>query len=153
MKKNSLLYILLAFLILVNGFFVLTHLRKPAKRFMGPEAFIVKELKFDDSQIKKFNELTREHHETLKDLGDTTRDLKENLLSSTTDGSIIEHEIDSIIDLLGEKQKEKEKAMYNNMKAIHDLCNEEQKQKFQHIIRDAMHRNGAHEGDRPPPPH
>ncbi len=120
---------------------------------MGPEAFIARELRFDDSQIKKFDELTIAYHETMKDLGDTTRDLKENLLNSTTDDSIVEHEIDSIINLLGEKQKEKEKAMYNNMKAIHDLCNEEQKLKFQHIIRDAMRRNIEHEGDRPPPPH
>ena len=62
MKKNTILYILLAFLIIANGFFLVNYLgrsRKPDGQ-KGPGDFIVKELNFDASQMERFHLLNEE---------------------------------------------------------------------------------------------
>ena len=63
MKKNGALYVLLAFLIIANGFFLFLFLSKPSKNGGNPENFIAKELKFDEQQLEKFRELNEIHND------------------------------------------------------------------------------------------
>jgi protein CpxP len=169
MKKNLLLYILLIFLIVVNGFFLYNYLgmtattsknNKNDQRNNGPENFIVKALKFDKEQMAKLEDINIGHHEAMVDTSDEVKVLKDKLRSLITKEDVSDTEIDSILNVLGEKEKAHEKMMFNHLRAIRDICTDKQKQRFEKIIKDAMRGgprpggagpNNGREGQLPPP--
>ena len=53
MIKNKILYVLLAFLIIANGFFLYDYLGKPDRNGPrnNPQQFIVKELNFNQASV------------------------------------------------------------------------------------------------------
>ena len=83
MKKNLILYILLVFLIVVNGFFLFNYMgnsnKNKQKGPKGPGNFIVKELGFNEDQLKQFREKSRGHHQAMMDLSDNIKNLKDEL--------------------------------------------------------------------------
>jgi len=150
MKKNLLLYILLAFLLVVNGFFLFNHLAKPDRKGpRGPGDFMVKELQFNEDQLHSFNELNGEHHRKMRLLSNDLRKLKDELFSKISVTSIDVNVIDSLTTLIGKKEKEKETEIFNHFRNIQDICTKKQKEKFKMIIKDALHRGGD-KGQRPP---
>lgn len=169
MKKNLLLYVLLVFLIVVNGFFLFNYLGTSDKtenrnRPKGPANFIVKELNFNDEQMLQFERVNRKHHHEMRRISDDIKQLKDALFNKISEVSINENAIDSITTLIGEKVKEKDIEAFYHFKSIQELCNDEQKEKFKRIINDALHkqgrkdnrpplRNGDGEHRRPPPRH
>lgn len=154
MKKNTILYILLIFLIVVNGFFLFNYMGKGnGKNQLEPQRdkdFIVKELGFNKTQLAQFRENSVGHHETIMRLNDEVKILKDELFSNLTDNSISDVAIDSISDLVCEKEKELDKEVFSHFKMIQELSNDKQKEKFKIIIMDAL-RQGD-QGNRPPPP-
>ena len=103
MKKNLVLYILLVFLIAVNGFFLFNYIGKNGnngqKGTKGPENFILKELGFNDAQLEQFREKSQGHHETMINMSDDIRDLKDELFDNLSKDSVNESTIDSITHL------------------------------------------------------
>lgn len=143
MKKNLLLYILLAFLIGVNGFFLFNYLGKPGiKGSRGPENFIVKELKFDESQLDKFKTIGNKHHKKMRIISDEIGELKDALFNKISDTSLNNQEIDSIITLIGRKERDKETEVFYHLRAIQELCNDEQKKRFNDIVKNARRPRG-----------
>ncbi|MFK7781754.1 Spy/CpxP family protein refolding chaperone [Psychroserpens sp.] len=162
MKKNLALYILLIFLIVVNGFFLMNYLGKPVhKKTKGKqENFIVRELKFDDTQKQKFEALEIEHHRRMRQILDGEKEVKDELFSRFSDDTINESVVDSLTNQLGKITKNKELELFHHFNAIHGLCNDNQREQFSRLLKGALHRNsnGApppdrrREGNRPPPP-
>ncbi|WP_303316035.1 hypothetical protein Q4Q34_13175 [Flavivirga abyssicola] len=169
MKKNVLLYVLLVFLVVVNGFFLFNYLggsnkieSKNGPRGKDPANFIVKELNFSEDQMFQFEILGREHHHEMRRIGHNIKELKETLFNHIYDESLNEKTIDSITSLIGEEVKKRDIETFYHFKDIEALCNEKQKGKFKKIITEALHKGGRHEqrpplrrGDddhRPPPP-
>ncbi len=155
MKKNLVLYILLIFLIAVNGFFLFNYIGKNGnngqKGPKGPEKFIVKELGFNEAQLEQFREKSQGHHEAMMNMSDDIRGLKDELFDNLSNDSVKESTIDSITSLIGKKQKAKEEEAFYHFKMIREICNDKQKEKFKNIIRDALHRGGLR-GQMPPLP-
>ncbi|NRD19731.1 hypothetical protein HNV08_06695 [Winogradskyella eckloniae] len=165
MKKNTILYILLVFLIAVNGFFLFNHIgyepTNDPKKSQQNKEFIVEELGFNASQTKEFKEKSKGHHKTMMRLTDDVRKLKDELFGTLSDETINEATIDSISNLICEIEKEKEKEIFYHFKMIRDIANAEQREKFNTILLDALRQgdrgnrpppqDGA-EGHRPPPP-
>ncbi|NMH86698.1 Spy/CpxP family protein refolding chaperone [Flavivirga algicola] len=156
MKKNALLYVLLLFLIVVNGFFLFNYLGGSNKtennnqpKGKGPVGFIVKELNFDEDQMFQLEDLNREHHHIMRGIGGEIKQLKEALFNQIFDKSSSENSIDSITSMIGEKIKERDIETFYHLKAIEALCNEQQKEKFKKIINEALHKEGRKE-QRPP---
>lgn len=153
MKKNVLLYILLAFLIVVNGFFLYNYMGIGNKEKQnGPQKpgdFIVKELGFNKSQLEQFRTLNKTHHQKMRHLSDDVRKLKEGLFDELSETTINNKLIDSITSLIGEKEKEKEAEIFYHFYSIQKICNAKQKEKFNNIIIDALHK-GRGEEQRPP---
>ncbi|WP_055444800.1 periplasmic heavy metal sensor [Lacinutrix himadriensis] len=153
MKKNTVLYILLVFLIVVNGFFLFNYMGKSndnkAEGRKDPMSFLRKELKFNAAQLEKLQTINATHHEKMMRTSDDLRDLKDALLNNISNASVDEKAIDSITRLIGDKQANLEKEVYYHFNSIHDLCDEKQKVKFKKIIKDAL-RRGGDEGGRPP---
>ncbi len=136
------------------------------RSFDGPEDsrrdknFIVKELGFNAKQLEEFNEKSKGHHETMTRFSEEIRILKDQLFSSLTDDNVQVATIDSISSLICDIETLKEKEVFYHFKMIQDIADDEQKEKFKSILKDALRRgdnenrpppNGA-EGHRPPPP-
>ena len=163
MKKNLPLYILLVFLIIVNGFFLYNYLSPTIAKSndtvkgsgnAGPSEFIVKALKFDDEQMKQFEAINSGHHERMIKASEETRIFKDQLGRLILKDNVSEAEMDSILNLLGEKEMAHEKLMFSHLRAIRNICTEEQKQRFEQIIRDALRGGlgGKRQGGGGPPP-
>ncbi len=155
MKKNIILYVLLIFLIISNGFFVFNYIGKKYDRNprdpQGNKNFIVKELGFNDAQLKQFEKRSKGHHQMIMELSDEMRVLKDELFDKLSDDSVTQITIDSMTSLIGQKAKQKDAEAFRHFKMIRDLCNEKQKEKFKIIIKDALHKGGE-QGQMPPPP-
>lgn len=164
MKKNLLLYILLAFLVLMNGFFLFKHFNtadKNGPRGPRPSNFIAKQLEFDTTQLQKFEKLESAHREDIKAILYNLRELKDSLFDRLSDETVNTLEIDSIAALIANTEKTKELETFRFFKAVGELCNENQKVRFNSIVKDALRRQGpppgrngppGGPGDRPPPP-
>lgn len=147
MNKNILLYILLVFLIVVNGFFLFNFLGdskdKPNEvERKRPMDFIVKVLEFDDNQIQQFQKLNEEHHQSIRKYNEDTKNLKDELFTLITAEDVSNTKIDSIIGLLGANEQEREKSIFYNLRDIQSICNDKQKLNFQKIIKDALRKSG-----------
>ncbi|MDO6596716.1 hypothetical protein Q4512_07300 [Oceanihabitans sp. 2_MG-2023] len=154
MKKNTILYILLAFLILVNGFFLFNFLNNSStnqnKGAKDPIRFIKKELNFSDSQSKDFEILNNKHHAKMMQINDDLRGLKDALFNNMSNASVVnEITVDSITSLIGNKQKAIETEIFYHFKSLQDLCDDKQKEKLKKILKDALRRG---EGENRPPP-
>ncbi len=153
MKKNLPLYILLIFLIIVNGFFLYNYLGTGEKNAPNgqerPEDFLVQELGFDASQNEQFLALGEAHHQRMKGLSEDIRGLKDELFKGLSDVSLKNVNTDSIAGLIGEKEAAKDLEVYRHFNLVQELCNDEQKEKFSKIIKDALRRGARDQG--PPP--
>ncbi|MEM7602146.1 MAG: hypothetical protein AAF357_12110 [Verrucomicrobiota bacterium] len=166
MKRNLILYILLIFLVLVNGFFLYNYLgisiSDRPRKLEKPTDFIIKELDFNTAQLEQFRESNRVHNETMMRLSEDIRDLKNALFDKLSEASVDTNAIDSITSLLGQKEKEKRTNVFYHFKEIQTICDDKQREKFNRIISDALHNPGNREQNRsgprggnerrPPPP-
>jgi protein CpxP len=153
MKKNTILYILLVFLVLFNGFFLFNFLGEisadKGKETKDPMGFVKQQLNLNATQIETFEIINKEHHQKMMGFNDDLRALKDTLFNNISENSLEEESIDSIATLIGEKQKVKEIEIYDHFKSIQELCDAKQKEKFKKILKDAIRRG---DGNRPPPP-
>ncbi|WP_452229880.1 MULTISPECIES: hypothetical protein [unclassified Lacinutrix] len=153
MKKNTVLYILLVFLVLVNGFFLFNFLGEITSdkgiEARDPMGFVREQLNLSASQIETFEIINKEHHQKMMGFNDDLKALKDALFNNISENSLNKESIDSIATLIGEKQKVKEIEIYDHFKGIQELCNPKQKEKFKKILKDALRRG---DGNRPPPP-
>ncbi|BAO76798.1 hypothetical protein [Winogradskyella sp. PG-2] len=154
MKRNTILYILLVFLLVVNGFFLFNYIGKEnGNRLKEPRRnkdFIKKELGFNASQLEQFKDKSKGHENTMMRLSDDIRMLKDQLFDKIADASVEEITIDSLSSLICEKETEKEKEIFYHFKMIQDIFDNTQKEKFKSILKDALRRGDK--GNRPRPP-
>ncbi|WP_452218829.1 Spy/CpxP family protein refolding chaperone [Lacinutrix undariae] len=165
MKKNLILYILLVFLILANGFFLVNYLGRPEAHQgnKGPGDFLSKELNFDAAQMQEFKKLNKNHHKNIEDLLKELQELKHELFIRSyqdIEDAII---IDSIASRIGENEKQKDLLSFKYFKSIRALCNDTQKKEFKNLIEKSLkggervgapdhERRGRDENENPPPP-
>ena len=142
MTKNTILYVLLTFLIIANGFFLYDYLGKPDRNGprKNPEQFIVKELNFNTNQMQEFKGLGKNHRERMRRLDQEQKQLKNQLFSKISEKNINPLEIERISSLIGENNKNKDLEVFNHFRAIQEICNAPQKQKFKKIVMDALHK-------------
>ena len=148
MKKNTLLYLLLAVLIIMNGFFLFNYLGRPQHK--GPKEsgnFIVKELNFNALQLEQFKNLEDAHHLVMKNIGDAIKVNKDGLFSKITAPTINNHTVDSLIKEISNKQLLKEKELFKRLRGIYEICDENQKQRFSEIIKKARKFDGNGPGN------
>ena len=166
MKKNLPLYIMLVFLIVVNGFFMYrcmgdTPNKKPRKQQKTSD-FIIEELGFSYEQLEQFKVSNQDHNTVMRQLSEDIRDLKDELFNKLSNKSVDEKLIDSLTSLLGKKEKEKRTNVFYHFKEIQNICDSKQKEKFEKIIKEALHDGGKNNSppsileenktDKKPPP-
>jgi len=153
MKKHTILYLLLVVLILMNGFFLYNYLVRPEQK--GPREagnFIAKELNFNENQLQQFNALEEKHFEAMRFISEDVKSLKDELFLKITASDINETTVDSLIALISEKEQLKEKELFNHLRAMYELCDEQQKECFSLIIKKARRvDNQGPKGPKGPP--
>ena len=152
MTKNTILYVLLAFLFIANGFFLYDYLGKPDRDGPrnNPEQFIVKELNFNADQMQEFKGLGKNHRERMMRLDQEQKQLKDQLFSKVSEKNINPLEINSIGSLIGENNKNKDLEVFNHFRSIQEICDNNQKEKFKRIIMDALHKGASPRPGGPP---
>ncbi|QHI38869.1 hypothetical protein IMCC3317_42690 [Kordia antarctica] len=146
MKKNTLIYILLAFLVLMNGFFMVKIFGDSHPPNHNPGMFIAKELQFDEAQMNDFTKMNKTHHETMREISREVKELKDQLFDKLSETTVNETEINDITKRIGEKERQKDLKTFYHFKEVQKICTDEQRSKFNSIIQDALHRGGKKKG-------
>ncbi|WP_299526819.1 Spy/CpxP family protein refolding chaperone [Winogradskyella sp.] len=154
MKKQLPLYILLVFLIAVNGFFLYKFLGDSKENDLrgpkGPNSFITNRLNFNDTQLKEFNDLEQVHRKKMMSISEQIRATKDVLFDNISKAGVDTSLIDSITSVIGNYEKEKDMEIFRHFRAIYEICDESQKAKFNRLVKDALHRRPPPKGKRPP---
>ena len=143
MKKNTILYLLLLVLIIMNAFFLFNYLGRPEHK--GPKEsgdFIAKELNLNEQQLQQFNALETKHHTAMESISHDMRSLKDELFKKITAPTVNESIIDSLISSISKKEQLKEKELFLRLRNIYELCNAQQKEEFSAIIKKARRFDG-----------
>lgn len=154
MKKNLLLYILLAFLVLMNGFFLFKHFGasddKSPKR-LGPENFIAKQLELDGTQLVEFKKIDKAHREKMTLILDDIKGAKDELFDRLSDETVNDSIIDALATQIANKEKAKELQTFHFFRSLNQICTERQKERFKRILKDGLRRQGPPLGRNGPP--
>ncbi|NAS11661.1 Spy/CpxP family protein refolding chaperone [Poritiphilus flavus] len=149
MKKNLLLTVLLVFLIAMNAVLLFLLFNKSDNKQGPPHEFVVRQLNFSDEQTEQYHLLEQRFRERMRPVHHRTRELKDALFNSVTDENTSQVIVDSLTTLIGNLEKARDTEVFNHFRAIYDLCDSEQKQRFQKLIGNVMQRRGP--GGPPPP--
>lgn len=117
-----------------------------------PRDFVIRELKFSDEQVKKYDVLIQDHQRSMRQLRDDAMKLRQQLFSQLKNGSGAGINTDSLAQLIAGNQKQIELVTYNHFGQVRALCSDAQKADFDKIIEDVVQKmNGPGRGG--PPPH
>jgi protein CpxP len=133
--KSKLLPIILTILILLNGVLIFMLIKKPHQNKKNDRNFLTKQLEFTDIQNKKFISFDDFHKETMKGLDHKIRKHKDLLFNSFSDNTI---NIDSLSQIIGKLEGEKEGEVFRFFKSVRNICSKEQQQEFDNIINNAL---------------
>ena len=158
MKKNTLLYVLLVVLIAANGYFLYHQFGGKGKRGhdsermrQGPVHFIADRLEFSDAQKQQLEEMNVTHKEKIKSISSEIRQLKDELFNNVSQEIVEQKRIDSILDEISIRERAKDTEVYFHLRGIRGICDDAQKEKFERIMKDVVHKRG--ERGRKGPPH
>lgn len=121
-------------LLIVNLLLVtFIFLRKPPKHHPeGPKYIIIERLGFNENQIKEYESLIDEHRKQIRAADEKISSLKSELyLGLKTQNQ----STDSLINEIAVIQKEIENIHLSHFKDIQKLCNEEQQEKFDELLK------------------
>jgi hypothetical protein len=116
----------------------------------GPKEMIIHELGFNETQIKKYEELVEQHRSGMRNFDKKGREIRENYFKLMTSDSLDYKAKENFETAIAENQKSIEAFTFDHFRQVRVLCNEEQKKKFDKMIGEIMmHMRGPHG----PPPH
>ena len=167
-NKNKLLFVIIGILVILN---ILSLGALWLFRFKGPhhpppqeemhmqmnqppkdgKMFFEEELKLTKEQTEQFQKLRDEHFIKINTIQEDMHKLKDdmyNLLISKNPDSVKAAEIAGKIS---DKQKDLELATYSHFKKLRDLCTDEQKAKFDILIKEILNKMGPMKKDMPGP--
>jgi periplasmic protein CpxP/Spy len=127
----------------------------------GAFDFLTHELNLDESQIKQFDALRKEHHEEAMIIQEKSRKMHHrffDLLKNMPADSLVSAQL---ADSMAMCQKQMEMLTFNHFKKVRDICKPEQQKKFDEVINEALEMMAPHppkgprgpEGPPPPPEH
>lgn len=145
--KTKLFAVLIIVLVVLNGFLIYMLVAQPHQRNNKPPArnFLTNQLNFSEEQKEIFTELDEKHRERMGKFERKITREKDNLFSSfQEENSTIDTR--AIIERTSRLEVEKELEVFEFFKQVRAICNEEQKSKFDQIIKRALR------GNKPGPP-
>ncbi len=149
MKKNTLLYILLIFLVVMNGFFMFKIFGDKPPQGPNPGKFIAKELQFSEAQMQQFSAMNDAHHEAMMEISRDIKKLKDALFAEISETTVDKAKVDSITKQIGEKERQKDLKTFYHFKEVQKICTDEQRQRFNSIVQESLKRHGRRGREKP----
>jgi hypothetical protein len=119
--------------------------RKPSQRQSRGEAFsnyVIKEVNFSEEQAATFKQMMTEHIERMRPIMMEVRKAKDGMFSYmrqpvTPSDSVLQ----ILADNIAQKQKMQELQSFSHFRQVRELCTEEQKPRFDSVIRKMINRS------------
>jgi len=151
---------MVAILAILNILLIITIWRKPMNGPQhrgpggdgGPAKMIIEELKLSQAQIQQFEKLKEEHHSSVVQLRDKGRLFRDNLFELLRQDKPDENLAAQLADSISLNQKQIEMVTFTHFKEVRQLCDEDQKKRFDNIIGEVTRMmSGPPRGKGPPP--
>lgn len=146
MTKNRFYIFIIIGLLISNMLLVAFILLKKPPQHSGPRNLIIERLKFDENQIRQYDELISQHRRQIREKRHEMTDLK------TQYYSLLKNEDkkngDLLINEIGKLSMETEKINYKHFQDIKRICHPYQMKNFDHLIDDFE--NLFNRPDKPP---
>ena len=123
--------------------------KHPKSRGEAFSNYFKKELNFSEEQAAKFQQLVTGHFEKLRPIMGEVRKAKNSLFimmnqSETPPDSVLQRAAENI----AQKQMLQELQSFNHFRQVRELCNDEQKPKFDSLISKMINRSSGRFSDR-----
>ncbi|MBN1633978.1 MAG: periplasmic heavy metal sensor [Ignavibacteria bacterium] len=155
-KQNKILIWIIIILVVINlgtiaGMWVMHLGRKPHHEILihqsphlpdrkspgiGRFEMLGTELQFDEEQMSKFNEFRSGHQNEMKNLVEKINEKKKQILSEISVPESDTEKVGILFSEIGQYQTSIEKEIFNHFRKIKMICNDEQKQKLEKILKD-----------------
>lgn len=112
-------------------------------RFDKIEHFMKKEIGFSDAQVDSFKVKRKAHSEAMQQLNMEIHKRKKQLMDGTFDETIDEVETQNLIREIGGLQTQIEEISQKQLLEMSRLCKPDQKEKFKHLMKEAMSKHGS----------
>ena len=118
------------------------------------KAFIVTQLGLNASQQQTYEQLVQQHRQNVGIIQEELRGAKDAFFNSVAHPETTQAQLDALSSNIANYQKELDMLTYQHFKKVRALCNDEQKVKFDNIIKQVMRMMGPAGGrpQGPPPP-
>jgi hypothetical protein len=146
MKKERFYKLVIMLLVLLNAVTLSWLWVQGGEKKHGEGAleYLTQQLQLSREQQKKLNMLRTEHHEGNAGIRKNNRQLHDNFFDALKTNDSIQAE--KLADSISVLHKKQELFTWYHFKKIRDLCTEEQKKKFDELIKETMFKMA------PPPP-
>jgi Spy/CpxP family protein refolding chaperone len=115
----------------------------------GPYEFLTKELALDSTQKLTFQKLRDEHQQGSREMKESIRDAKDALFALLQQPNVDQNALQQALKAIGDKEMALDSFTFQHFRKVREVCNEEQKKKFDVVIKQAL-ATGAR-GDGSPP--
>ncbi|HEY2721454.1 MAG TPA: periplasmic heavy metal sensor [Chitinophagaceae bacterium] len=138
--QNKLLVLLVAILLIANlglmfYFFAFRGRHQTGEMTPRPVSdFVEKQLGFNADQTARFQQLRDQHKEAVKPVIDDMKKLKDSLYNLLQRPQLNDTMAVSLIDKIGEKQKEWELMIFHHFQKIRAICDSSQLPKFDTLV-------------------
>ena len=146
-SRNKIVVLIIAALLISNltllGFMVLgkKEQRKPSERGKSFTDFFEKQLGFTPQQVTKFHQLRDEHLENIRPFLRDVRAAKDSLFSLMRRSDVPDSVLEKAVNDLAQKEKAQELQSFRHFKRVRELCNDEQKIKYDSLINKMINRS------------
>lgn len=115
--------------------------------------FIITQLGLNGAQQQAYGKLVQQHRQNVQILQEELRNAKDEFFNSIAHPETPQAKLDTLASTIAKAEKSIDMLTYQHFKQVRALCNDEQKLKFDNIIKQVM-RMMAPGGGRPqgPPP-
>ena len=138
--------LLLLFVLNVVSLGLLLRLNRPHDRPNRPSAaaeFLMHELKFSPVQRDYYQQLIKQHRSKIRAIEGQRAELRHALFAGIAQNDT------AALAGLRQLEGETELVTFQHFQAVRRLSDAEQKQRFDHIIQEVLHKMGAHERRHP----
>ncbi|HMS32918.1 MAG TPA: Spy/CpxP family protein refolding chaperone [Ignavibacteria bacterium] len=115
----------------------------------GPKEFLILELKLDEKQKEDYGKLVDEHRAEMKRIREKIRNEKDDMWKEITKPKNENNTAERSAAEIGEDQKQIELITFAHFQKVRELCNDDQKKKFDEVIQETLRMMGP---ENPPPP-
>jgi len=115
--------------------------RKPAERGKSFSDYFEKQLGFTPEQVTKFHQLRDEHFENIRPYLKDVRAAKDSLFSLMRQPGVADSVVEKAANALAQKEKAQELQGFWHFRSVRELCNDEQKVKFDSLMNKIINRS------------